>query len=336
MNQILLKGSQALKSIDIDFQYLGVSISVDFLHIHQHKPSESFHLHAHPNFEFHYIARGCGEVGFLESAEIEANDIVRIPAIVKSKRNPELNEFHLKRLHEHEKLKHSRVFELKKGDAFINPPGQFCWHSSSEHDPIVEYGMRFSFSSKMEEGVENNYLYKEYEMILQILSQNMIRVNHESTEIKNLFETIFQEAFYMRPGFTIKIKNDLLSLIIAYSRLLCDEPKMEYFASKVDATVKRLEMIDTFINSNLRSNITIRQLANYVFMSERNLSRFVKKYKGVPVHQYILQWRINKAVSLFSERRFTLSDVAYLTGFSSPFHLSKAIKKYTGKNPTEL
>lgn len=336
MDHILLKGSQKLKTINIDLLYPGVEISIDFLHVHCYRPSESYNLHAHPNFELHYIAGGEGEVGFIDTKKIDTNDIFQIPALVKSKSTPDLNEYRLKHMREIEVIKNTRVFKLQKGDAFMNPPGQFCWHKSSEDDPIVEYGMRFSFSIKKTETPVNKYFIKEYKIIHQLLSQNIIQVTHNNTEIKSVFETIFKEAFYMRPGFVSKIKNELLNLIIVYSRLSWDMRNQEYYIPEVNTKKKRLEMIDSFIHSNLRNNVKIKQLAKYVFMSERNLSRFIKEHKGVSVHQYILQLRINKAIALYTKTGDTLNDVAYITGFSSPFHLSKAIKKYTGKNPSEL
>lgn len=336
MDDILLNGSQALKTINIDLVYPGVDISIDFIHIDQYKPGEFYSLHAHPNFELHYIAEGEGEVGFLNTSDIDNEDIIELPAIVKSKHTPKISEYHLKKRRELEISENSRVFQLKRGDAFMNPPGQFCWQKSSNEKPIVEYGMRFSFSTKKTEMPVNKHFVKEYKVIQQLLSQNIIQVTNHNKEIKTIFECIFKEAHYRLPGFISKIKNEILNLIILFARQSWDTTKIEYFVPEVDTTEKRIEMIDDFIQSNLGNSIKIEQLAKYLYMSERSLNRFVKQHKGISVHQYILQVRINKAVAMYANPDYTLTDVAYFTGFSSPFHLSKAIKKYTGKNPTEL
>ncbi len=194
MDDFLLKGSQDLKAINIDLSYPGVDINIDFLHIDVQKPAELYSLHAHPNFEFHYIAKGEGEVGFLDVEGIENSDIVELPAIVKSNKNPLLSEYHLKQKREKDIFNNCKVIKVKEGDAFMNPPGQFCWQKSSEHNPIVEYGMRFSFSLKKTETPVNKYFIKEYKIIHQLLMQNIIQVTHDNSEIKAVFESIFKEA----------------------------------------------------------------------------------------------------------------------------------------------
>lgn len=336
MEEYLLLGSQALKAINIDLVYPGVDIGIDFLHIDHQKPSEYYGLHAHPNFEFHFIADGEGEIGFLDTSDINSNDIVQLPAMVKSISNPLTSEFRLNRRREKEIVDKIKVYQLNKGDAFLNPPGQFCWQKSSEHNPIVEYGMRFSFSIKKTETPVNKYFTKEYKIIHQLLSQNIIQVTHNNDEIRSIFESIFREAYNRFPGFVTKIKNDFFNLIILYARQSWDNKKIEYYIPEIDTTEKRLEMIDNFIQINLANSIKIKQLAKYVFMSERSLCRFVKKHKGISIHRYILQNKINKALSLRKNLEYTLSDIASILGFSSPFHLSKAIKQHTGKNFSDL
>jgi AraC-like DNA-binding protein len=336
MKDFLYEGSEALKSIHVDLDYPGVDINIDFLHIDVQKPSAFYSLHAHPNFELHFIEEGEGEVGFLDTSDIDDNNIVELPAIVKSTRTPLVNQYHLRKSFEQKISKHIKVFQLKKGDAFMNPPGQFCWQKSSDNKPIIEYGMRFSFSITKTETPVNKHFIKEYKLIHQLLTKNIIQVTHNNNEIKSIFESIFYEAYHKLPGFIATIQNKLLNLIIVYARQSWDNSKIDYYIPEVNTIGKRLRMIDDFIYSNIANSIQIKQLAKYAFMSERNLCRFIKEHKGVSVHQYILHIRINKAIALYAFPEYTLTDVAYITGFSSPYHLSKAIKQYTGKNPSKL
>ena len=74
---------------------LALILGIDYLHIDHQKPSEYYGLHAHPNFEFHFIAEGEGEVGFLDTSDIDTSDIVALPALVKSISTPLISEFHL-------------------------------------------------------------------------------------------------------------------------------------------------------------------------------------------------------------------------------------------------
>lgn len=335
MDDIILEGSNILKTIDIDLKYPELDIFVDFLHIYQYKPNETFVFHAHPNFELHYYAGGEGEVAFLD-APVSISEYFAVPATVKSKSDPTLIEYQFE---ENENLKtnyKTKIFKVKEGSSFFNPPGQFCWQKSSEGLPLIEYATRFSFNIKKSDKPVNPHFVKEYKIIHHLLSQNIMKVMQDNGEIKNIFETIFKEAYYKKPAFLIKIKNEFINLIIAYSRIAWNNQNFSYFIPEIDIVQRRLSMIEGYISSNLSLNITIEQLAKNVNMSERNLCRFVKERKGVSIHQYIMQIRINKAVALIRSKEYTLAEVAFIAGFSSQSHLSKTIRKYTGKNPSEL
>jgi AraC-like DNA-binding protein len=44
--------------------------------------------------------------------------------------------------------------------------------------------------------------------------------------------------------------------------------------------------------------------------------------------------RIEKAIELMKSNRYSLTEIAYLTGFSDQSHFTRIFKKHVGKNPT--
>jgi AraC-like DNA-binding protein len=335
MDKEIIEGSNHLKTFNIDLNFPELDIWVDFLHVYTYKPHETFSFHAHQNIEFHYYASGEGEVAFLDDQFLPI-ELITLPATVKSKKDPNLMEFQFGSANPNLLNNKTKLYQLKVGSVFFNCPGQFCWQKSSGHNPLIEYAMRFSFNIKSTENPVNQYFIKEYKLIQQLLSQNIVNVFDDKGEIKGIYETIFREAYYRKPAFLVRIKNELINLIVAYARLAWDQSKLSYFVPESDGTQKRLSMIDDYILSNIGANITLEQLSKNANMSERNLSRFIKERKGVTVHQYIMQFRIAKAVNLIKTNAYTQTEIASITGFSSPFHFSKCIKRYTGKNPSEL
>ena len=334
MDNIILEGSNILKTIDIDLKYPELEILVDFLHVYQYKPNETFTFHSHPNFELHYYVSGEGEVAFIDS-QLTSNEYFTIPAAVKSKSDPSLIEYQIEKEGNLNSTYKTQLFKIKAGSTFFNSPGQFCWQKSSVDKPLIEYAMRFSFKIIKSENPVNAHFIKEYKLIQKLLTQQIVKVE-ENFEIKEIFETIFKEAYYRKPAFLVKIKNEFLNLIITYARFAWDKRQFSFFIPEIDTNFKRLSMIENYIAANLSVNITIEQLAKNVNMSERNLCRFIKENKGVSIHQYITQLKVNKAVLLIKLKEFSLTDIAVITGFSSPFHLSKSVKKLTGKSPSEL
>jgi AraC-like DNA-binding protein/mannose-6-phosphate isomerase-like protein (cupin superfamily) len=335
----LLLGSEKLKAIDINTQRPGVDIWIDFMHIYKFAPEEEFVPHGHENMEFHYIADGEGEVGFLKKGT-EKETMLRLPALVKSSNKPLLKEYHIK---PNDRVDDDYVvYKVQKGDAFLNPPGQIHWQRSSKGKPIVEYAIRFTFEENNQEcnqeGSSGKYYRKENTIIRKLLEQDIIQVSHDNEEIKSLFDNVFLEAYYEMPGYVTKIKNKIFNIVIEVSRIVWNKRHLKYHVPEVDMNQTRLKLMDDYIYTNLASSIKIKDLAKNVFMSERSLSRFVKNHKGVSVHKYIIHIRVNKAVEFIrsSSNPKKLSEIAFITGFSSISHLSATIKNYTGKNPSRF
>ncbi len=333
MNEEILSGNEKLKAIDLNTHRPGVNIWIDFMHIYQFKPSEGFSVHAHENLEFHYIASGEGEVGFLKDGTHKDN-VVQLPAVVKSQKKPFLKEFRLSQdISETNKYV---IFTIHEGDAFLNPPGQFCWQKSSQDNPLVEYALRFSFEEVGGDDSTGKYFKKENSIIKKLICQDIIQVTKKNDDIKELFESVFLEAKNEMPGYISKIKNEIFNLIIIIARNAWNRRHLKYFVPIIDITQKRLKLIEDYIQANITNNIKIEDLAKNVNMSKRNLSRFVKENKGVSVHKYIVQIKVKTAIELISTNSGTLLEIAIVTGFSSPYHLSNTIKKIIGKNPSEL
>ena len=94
-------------------------------------------------------------------------------------------------------------------------------------------------------------------------------------------------------------------------------------------TVRRVR---EFIDANLSQNLSVTELATEVGLSARQLCRSFKLSLGVPVHQYVMRRRIERAKELL--RHMDATEVAMATGFSSSSHLSTLFKKVTGITPS--
>ena len=61
-----------------------------------------------------------------------------------------------------------------------------------------------------------------------------------------------------------------------------------------------------------------------------------KELFGISIHQYILQFKIEQAVSyLKSFPEMSIKEIAFNLGFYDEYHFSKQFKSYTGYSPTE-
>jgi AraC-like DNA-binding protein len=65
------------------------------------------------------------------------------------------------------------------------------------------------------------------------------------------------------------------------------------------------------------------------------LSReFSKYFENLSFGEYIRKLRIEKAMHLMGSTDYSLTEIAYLTGFSDQSHFTRISKRQTGQTPT--
>jgi len=105
---------------------------------------------------------------------------------------------------------------------------------------------------------------------------------------------------------------------------------------KPPAWVKELKlMIQDQIDMNLTLSLT--NLAESVNINPTYVSRsFARYFDDLSFGEYIRKQRIDKAVQLLESTRYSLTEIAYLTGFSDQSHFTRIFKKQMGLLPSEF
>lgn len=88
------------------------------------------------------------------------------------------------------------------------------------------------------------------------------------------------------------------------------------------------------IKSNLdNTNFSVENLADALNISRVQLYRKVKAMLGISVSDYISNYRLEKAKSMLESTNYSISEIGYATGFSSPNYFSTAFKGKFGVTP---
>ncbi|MBA4054754.1 MAG: AraC family transcriptional regulator, partial [Marivirga sp.] len=124
------------------------------------------------------------------------------------------------------------------------------------------------------------------------------------------------------------IENLLLDV---YKKFL----KQKSGSKKIPSWAQELkEIIQDQIDTNL--TLSLKELSQSLHVHPSYLSReFSKYFEDLSFGDYIRKLRIEKAIHLLNESKHSLSEIAYLTGFSDQSHFNRIFKKHTGKNPSE-
>ena len=86
-----------------------------------------------------------------------------------------------------------------------------------------------------------------------------------------------------------------------------------------------------YLEAHYAERISVEDLAATCHVSSSYLSRVFKKETGRGLHEYLNQYRILKAASLLEDHSVT--ETAYLCGFSDSSHFISVYKKYMNVTP---
>jgi len=100
-------------------------------------------------------------------------------------------------------------------------------------------------------------------------------------------------------------------------------------------TAAILEQVTEYIAANYSGNLSNAAIAEAFHFSPVYLNRIFKSYTGQPLHGFVLQYRINRAMELLRTRNISVCEAGRLCGFSSPYHFSKAFHRHTGRTPSD-
>lgn len=93
------------------------------------------------------------------------------------------------------------------------------------------------------------------------------------------------------------------------------------------------EMIQDQMDTNM--SLSLQQASDELEINPAYLSReFSKYFDNLSFGDYIRKLRIEKAMTLIESKTYSLTEIAYLTGFSDQSHFNRIFKKHTGENPS--
>ena len=89
------------------------------------------------------------------------------------------------------------------------------------------------------------------------------------------------------------------------------------------------------IQDQIDTSITLKQLSKDLSIHPAYLSReFSKYFDDLSFGDYIRKLRIEKAIEYLETSNYTLTKIAYLTGFSDQSHFTRIFKKHKGQSPS--
>lgn len=96
-----------------------------------------------------------------------------------------------------------------------------------------------------------------------------------------------------------------------------------------------IERIKLCINENLESNIGLSEISRKVGISVYYMSHIFKSETGMTVVEYRTNRRMENAKTMLLQTDKSITEIAFLCGFSSQGYFSERFSKICGISPSE-
>ena len=134
-------------------------------------------------------------------------------------------------------------------------------------------------------------------------------------------------------GLLEKLLNDLFSLLFsAVDIALRNSPEA---GLKTGFSVRERAR-DYIERQYYRGDLTVEKIAAYTGVTAGHLANLFKDDSLGTVRQYLIMTRLRHAARLLSTGRYTVKDVAELTGWNNQFYFSNCFRKHYKMSPSEI
>lgn len=133
-----------------------------------------------------------------------------------------------------------------------------------------------------------------------------------------------------------KISNLLNSHKTLKEKFLKQEDSSEKINYKNELDQEFIQKCMDIVNQNLdNSSFTVEEFSKQLFMSRPVLYRKLKALTDQSPQDFVKIIRLKKAAELIKTGKFSISEIAYNTGFSDPKYFSTSFKKFFGVSPSK-
>ncbi|MBO5060766.1 MAG: helix-turn-helix domain-containing protein [Clostridia bacterium] len=227
-------------------------------------------------------------------------------------------------------------YTLKKGSVICWQGGTlYCTESRSEDLDLIAFNFDYTYAhSRLNDPICPQFLKSSgvacplEELIFDdaeklngcLFLENMFSVEDKFREI--VAEYTNMRLFYEERCSTI-LKDILITIVRAAE--FSQTPKNIEFA----------ESILTYIRENYSRKITNQDIAEHFNYHPNYINRIIVNYTGMSLHRYLIQCRINAAITLLNSSEMTVSEVAAAVGMPDLKHFSKCFKNITEHCPSD-
>ncbi len=235
------------------------------------------------------------------------------------------------------------VIAMNNGDRIRANEGDVLYFDNINERHIASYNSRFSTLSVI--FVANTFINGDY----HIFSKNVLDrfytadgtgnlIPAESRTADKIQSIMFdvEEEFSTNDSPNEFIIKALVLTAMSYIVRHYQQPNSEQSVNKIPHHADITKTM-VYINNHLSRDISLDELAKIANMSKSYYSSVFKKVTGMRVWEYIVNARIELAISYLTKdnTQYSITEILGLCGFNTASSFNKTFKKVTGKTPSD-
>lgn len=154
--------------------------------------------------------------------------------------------------------------------------------------------------------------------------------------IDKIMSVVYEEYRAQKIGYQLICKGELLKLIARLGREYAAEALTERESDNRRRRLERLNIVLDYIQHNYTKQISNKELADIIHLSEDRFNHLFKESMGMPSLQYMNEIRMKKAMNLLKKKEGTVVEIADSVGFTDYNHFGRQFRRYYGCTPSEI
>lgn len=225
-----------------------------------------------------------------------------------------------------------KKYPISAGEVFVIN-GQ-TRHSLSDLRNLVicniKYDFGFYFSELKELNLMTgfNYLFRLHHLLNSDFKSRLVLRRAQLLQVSSLLKGLENEFIDRNEGYQTMIKSLFYQLVVLLSRQYVLEQSPADIYQGISAAI-------AYIESNYRAEI---RLSEMLVVSGMSRSQFLRVFESVmqsTPNRYVQKLRIDHACRLMLTKDYTLTEVAYASGFTDLNYFSRLFVKVKGRRPGE-
>ena len=135
----------------------------------------------------------------------------------------------------------------------------------------------------------------------------------------------------------VQLRNLLTTSQYGVSRLRAILAGKEPLSKKAAPSDVSLESLDNLVCKHIdNADLGVELLCRELDLTHWQLYRRIKELTGLTIREYVRNRRINASVYKVVEQKYSMSEIAYMVGFSNPSYFAHCFKRAFGCSPTDF